>query len=354
MASMFYAVLCASLIMCGTGVSAFFIAAPVPIATGIRSPYALSAVQRSSRIPVTAMSTISADTTVGEQAQSTAEDFAVEFADIHASFEKRSAGPLSIPLGDRNTRRVVGAGLASVAPFIAGVTSASAKGGAYGIVEGRTASFLHPTIMAVLFAVSVRSGILGLQWREQRTMGTRISEMKEQLPILSTGSRASIPLSAQADGIRAKLSELGDDAVEAAGFKADLDKLVSAAAKDVEAELEKMAVRRKELSSQNVRDRHYDMGAILLGLGTFAAIQGPVNTFLRAEKLFPGPHLYAGAGIVVAWAVAASLVPQMTKGNETARIAHIAINFGMIALFSWQLFTGFEIAVKVWEFTKWP
>lgn len=93
------------------------------------------------------MSTISADTTVGEQAQSTAEDFAVEFADIHASFEKRSAGPLSIPLGDRNTRRVVGAGLASVAPFIAGVTSASAKGGAYGIVEGRTASFLHPTIM---------------------------------------------------------------------------------------------------------------------------------------------------------------------------------------------------------------
>lgn len=90
-------------------------------------------------------------------------------------------------------------------------------------------------------------------------------------------------------------------------------------------------------TNHQVRDRHYDMGAILLGLGTFAAIQGPVNTFLRAEKLFPGPHLYAGAGIVVAWAVAASLVPQMTKGNETARIAHIAINFGMIALFSWQV-----------------
>lgn len=86
-----------------------------------------------------------------------------------------------------------------------------------------------------------------------------------------------------------------------------------------------------------VRDRHYDMGALLLGLGTFAAIEGPVNTFLRAQKLFPGAHLYAGAGIVVSWAVAASLVPQMQKGNETARVAHMAINFGMIGLFAWQV-----------------
>lgn len=86
-----------------------------------------------------------------------------------------------------------------------------------------------------------------------------------------------------------------------------------------------------------MRDRHYDAGALLLGLGTFAAIEGPVNTFLRAQKLFPGAHLYAGAGIVVSWAVAASLVPQMQKGNETARIAHMAINFGMIGLFAWQV-----------------
>lgn len=88
-----------------------------------------------------------------------------------------------------------------------------------------------------------------------------------------------------------------------------------------------------------VRDRHFDLGALLLGLGTFAAIEGPVNTYLRAEKLFPGPHLYAGAGCVVAWAVAASLVPKMQKGNELARTAHIAINLGMIGLFGWQVRT---------------
>lgn len=79
------------------------------------------------------------------------------------------------------------------------------------------------------------------------------------------------------------------------------------------------------------------MGALLLGLGTFAAIEGPVNTFLRAQKLFPGPHLYVGAGIVVSWAVAASLVPQMQKGSDNARIAHMAINFSMIGLFAWQV-----------------
>jgi len=32
---------------------------------------------------------------------------------------------------------------------------------------------------------------------------------------------------------------------------------------------------------------------------------------MTAGKLFPGPHLYAGAAITVLWAVAAALVPQM-------------------------------------------
>lgn len=40
------------------------------------------------------------------------------------------------------------------------------------------------------------------------------SALKAQLPMLSTGARASTPLKAQADGIRLKLSELGEDAAE--------------------------------------------------------------------------------------------------------------------------------------------
>lgn len=43
---------------------------------------------------------------------------------------------------------------------------------------------------------------------------TDCSELKAQLPMLSSGSRASTPLSKEADGIRAKLEELGSDAGE--------------------------------------------------------------------------------------------------------------------------------------------
>ena len=73
-----------------------------------------------------------------------------------------------------------------------------------------------------------------------------------------------------------------------------------------------------------------------------------------AGKLFPGPHLYAGAAITVLWALAAALVPQMQKGNETARSAHIALNCINLALFAWQVPTGLDIVYKVFEFTSWP
>ena len=58
---------------------------------------------------------------------------------------------------------------------------------------------------------------------------------------------------------------------------------------------------------------------------------------LLAGKLFPGPHLYAGAAIVVLWATAASLVPAMSKGNEAARTAHITLNSLNLLLFAWQV-----------------
>ena len=54
------------------------------------------------------------------------------------------------------------------------------------------------------------------------------------------------------------------------------------------------------------------------------------------------------------WALAAALVPQMQKGNETARSAHIALNCINLALFAWQVPTGLDIVYKVFEFTSWP
>lgn len=54
---------------------------------------------------------------------------------------------------------------------------------------------------------------------------------------------------------------------------------------------------RKGLTKGGFRDKHFDAGSLLLGGGVFLGVAGPLNTFARTGKLFPGPHLYAGAGI---------------------------------------------------------
>lgn len=111
---------------------------------------------------------------------------------------------------------------------------------------------------------------------------------------------------------------------------------------------------RKSIISAGVRDQHANWGSLLLALGVAIAIEGPANTYLRTGKLFPGPHLYAGAAIVVLWAAAAALVPAMQKGNDTARSAHIALNAVNFALFAWQVPTGLDIVAKVFQFTTLP
>jgi hypothetical protein len=142
---------------------------------------------------------------------------------------------------------------------------------------------------------------------------------------------------------------------------------------------------RKELVAGGFRDRHWNVGNVLLSLGVFMGVAGPLNTFARTGKLFPGPHLYAGtllllllplpppppppppaatnlhcglvatgAAIVVLWAFAAALVPYMQKGDNNARNAHIALNSINLGLFAWQLPTGWAIVEKVFQFTSWP
>lgn len=89
------------------------------------------------------------------------------------------------------------------------------------------------------------------------------------------------------------------------------------------------------------------MPAILAGHGLVPARGIHRVSAGLAGKLFPGPHLYAGAAIVVLWALAASMVPAMQKGNDTARNAHIAFNALNVGLFLWQVPTGLDIVYKV-------
>lgn len=122
----------------------------------------------------------------------------------------------------------------------------------------------------------------------------------------------------------------------------------------IEKEIAELTSVRKELAAAGPRDKHFSQGALLAFLGTSFAIEGPLNTYARAGKLFPGPHLYAGAGLVVCWALAAACVPSMQKGNDTARSVHIGANVLGMGLFGWQVVSGIPILQKVWEKTQWP
>ena len=134
----------------------------------------------------------------------------------------------------------------------------------WGLFEGRTLSLAHPISMAALLALSLNAAFLGLKWRKQRTLGDDITALKKQLP----------PVAAVADG--------------------EVPPLPSSSTVALQSSIAELTAERKELAGQNNRDKHWKAGTTLAAVGTFFAIEGPLNTFARAGKLFPGPHLYAG------------------------------------------------------------
>ena len=79
-------------------------------------------------------------------------------------------------------------------------------------------------------------------------------------------------------------------------------------------------------------------------LGTIGAM---AVTYINNGKLFVGPHLLAGLGMVGLISISAALVPLMQKGNELARITHITLNAVILGLFGWQAFTGMDIVQRI-------
>jgi hypothetical protein len=227
---------------------------------------------------------------------------------------------------------------AAAAALLSSPLSANAAGPDWGVFEGRTGSLLHPIAMFSMAAMSASTALLGFQWRRQRTLGDEISALKKTLPDLGGASSVSDALAA------AQSAETVDSAL-VSRLKAALP---------VESEINALTKERKDLANAGPRDKHFNQGSLLLFIGIAFAIEGPLNTYARAGKLFPGPHLYAGAGLVVLWALAASMVPAMQKGNDTARTVHIGANIAGIGLFIWQITSGIPILLKVVELTKWP
>ncbi|MGV0024012.1 DUF4079 domain-containing protein [Phormidesmis priestleyi] len=104
---------------------------------------------------------------------------------------------------------------------------------------------------------------------------------------------------------------------------------------------------KKELLKGRFNVKHYQMGSILLALMVLGSIGGMVVTYINNGKLFVGSHLLAGLGMTGIIAVSASLSPFMQKGQDWARYTHIALNVGLLGLFSWQAVTGVQIVQRI-------
>jgi hypothetical protein len=145
---------------------------------------------------------------------------------------------------------------------------AQAAGGELGILEGRSVALLHPLVMGGLFAYTLWAGYLGWQWRRVRTVQDEINELKKQVKPAATpaavGGAGDAPPPAPKSAVEVKIDELAEE--------------------------------RKKLLKGSFRDRHFNAGSILLGLGVLESVGGALNTWIRTGKLFPGPHLFAGAG----------------------------------------------------------
>ncbi|CAH9075503.1 unnamed protein product [Cuscuta epithymum] len=205
--------------------------------------------------------------------------------------------------------------------FLFDAQDAIAVGGEFGILEGRSFAMIHPIVMSGLFVYTLYAGFLGWQWRRVRTLQDEISELKKQARVPVIDDTTPTDLS-QASPVEVKIQQLTEE--------------------------------RKALVKGSFRDRHFNAGSVLLGFGVFEAISGGFNTWVRTGKLFPGPHLFAGAAITVLWAVSAALVPAMQKGSESARNLHIALNVLNVLLFMSQIPSGIEILFKAYQFTSWP
>lgn len=59
-------------------------------------------------------------------------------------------------------------------PLVLNAGEAAAKGGEYGILEGRSFAFIHPIVMGALFLATGWTGYLGWQWRTIRTLAGEI------------------------------------------------------------------------------------------------------------------------------------------------------------------------------------
>jgi len=104
---------------------------------------------------------------------------------------------------------------------------------------------------------------------------------------------------------------------------------------------------KKELLKGKYNDKHHQVGSLLLSFMVIAMLTAMAVTYINNGKLFFGPHLLAGLGMVGIIATSASLTPFMQKGKIWARYSHITLTVILLGLFSWEAVTGMQIVQKI-------
>ena len=256
----------------------------------------------------------------------------LKLAAREASFLTRAPSVVAAPGAASGASLGVAPAVAALA-VAAAPEAAVAKGGEYGIAEGRVISLLHPIAMGGCFLATLYAGYTGFQWRRLREIGAELGDAKK---VAKAATDAVVAATPEEEGAAAPAGLVA--------AQASADAVVAALSEE-----------RSAIAAGNFRDVHYQMGTILLGFGIPMALEGPVNTYMRAGKLFPGAHVYAGVAVASLWALAAAMVPEMQKGKDWARSTHIGANAITFALFAYyQIPTGLAITQKVIEKTKFP
>ncbi|RYH15221.1 DUF4079 domain-containing protein [archaeon] len=179
-----------------------------------------------------------------------------------------------------------------------------AEGGDFGIFIGRTASMLHPVTNLALFATSLYSAYLGWQWRRLRGLSLEIKNLNNNLSQLTT-TRPTFPVKPIIETLRKDIERLPNVAV--AGGHSSRIALIEADIRLLEKvqhhdqKYLELTAARDSLKTKNLKDKHHYTGSILLGVGVSVSILGALYTYMRAGRLFPGPHLYAGIAITILW-----------------------------------------------------
>jgi len=104
---------------------------------------------------------------------------------------------------------------------------------------------------------------------------------------------------------------------------------------------------KKALIQSKVRDKHYNTGAFMMAAMIFGTLGGMAVTYINNNKLFVGPHLLVGLGMVGVVGLSAAMAPFMQRGNELARTSHLLLNMALVGLFGWQAVTGMQIVQRI-------